>query len=283
MRCTTRAVWVAWAVPAGLVTVTYSRVPPERLYHVTRHGPAGGLSRALVFVDFPGALVALALLVVTAGSFRGARARRVAVVAALLCASVAVPGVIDQDHLDARPISVVPAIGVLLALALTWRRPLPLRPTGRDAAVAAALAVLSLPWIAAQAGLSLPGRVFLTRTLVREPGEVGLVPAVHLGDHHGLSAAMLVVTALVLWPLARNAGAGRGSGRGARGYLALLLAYGLVNMVQDAWGEQVVARGWTGRAIPDALEPAASAVWLVIVLLALAAYRLLPPGRGRCA
>ena len=47
------------------------------------------------------------------------------------------------------------------------------------------------------------------------------------------------------------------------------LAEGLVNAAQDAWTEQVVKRGWTTDAIPNALHPAANAAWLAIVLLAL--------------
>ena len=38
-----------------------------------------------------------------------------------------------------------------------------------------------------------------------------------------------------------------------------------MNLVQDAWGEQVVKRGWTSWQIPSALHPSLSWVWLVIL------------------
>jgi hypothetical protein len=34
----------------------------------------------------------------------------------------------------------------------------------------------------------------------------------------------------------------------------------------------VVKRGWTGRTIPNALEPRLNAIWLVILLIAAVAY-----------
>jgi hypothetical protein len=135
------------------------------------------------------------------------------------------------------------------------------------------LGVLALPWIAAHAGFYLPGRIFLTRQLVAEAGEPGLVPAVHLGDHHGLYSAFLVLTVLAVWRVPR--GLPRTLGRRVlQGYLALLLSYGVVNMAQDFWGEQVATRGWTSWTIPDALEPGVSVVWAVIVAGAVLAYLL---------
>ena len=47
-----------------------------------------------------------------------------------------------------------------------------------------------------------------------------------------------------------------------------MLAYGGVNLVQDAWNEQVVKRGWTDDGIPSALLPRSSPIWLVVVGLA---------------
>jgi hypothetical protein len=71
---------------------------------------------------------------------------------------------------------------------------------------------------------------------------------------------MLAATALVLLPASRALV--------GRIYAALMLAYGLVNAAQDAWTEQVVKRGWTTHAIPNALHPALNAPWAAIVVIA---------------
>jgi hypothetical protein len=202
-----------------------------------------------------------------------------ALLAVVLCLTVAVPGVLDQENMDARWVMVAPAAGVVLAVIITcrsgWRGVQSARAT---VPVVAVLGLMSLPWVAAEAGFSLPGGVFLTDELVTEPGESGLWPAVHLGDHHGLSAALLIVTALLLWSGPRGEPR-TPSRRLTQGYLALLLSYGVVNLAQDFWGEQIAARGWTGWYIPDALEPGFSAVWLVVLAGAVVAFFL--PASGR--
>src|ERR1043166_4602881 len=60
------AVWLLLAVVAVEILVTYSRLPAYELYHVTGSGLAGGASRALVFSNFPTALVAIAVLAIVA-------------------------------------------------------------------------------------------------------------------------------------------------------------------------------------------------------------------------
>lgn len=67
------------------------------------------------------------------------------------------------------------------------------------------------------------------------------------------------------------------------GCLALLLAYGVVNRAQDFWGEQIADRGWTEWRIPDALQPALTPVWGVIVALCVVAYLLPRPAPGGTA
>jgi hypothetical protein len=54
-------VWAVLALDALAIFVTYSRVSPAHLYHVSREGPAGGLSRVLVDLNFPESLVAIAI------------------------------------------------------------------------------------------------------------------------------------------------------------------------------------------------------------------------------
>ena len=51
----------AFALVALAILVTYSRLPPESLYHTSGEGLEAGASRALVFAGFPVALVAIPL------------------------------------------------------------------------------------------------------------------------------------------------------------------------------------------------------------------------------
>jgi hypothetical protein len=51
-------------------------------------------------------------------------------------------------------------------------------------------------------------------------------------------------------------------------YLALLLGYGLGNVVNDGWLEQVAERGWTSWTIPSSIEPHLNWTWLAVVLAA---------------
>src|SRR5262245_45437176 len=147
-------VWALFAVVTVEVIVTYSRLPPDQLYHVSGSGIEGGLSRALVFVNFPVALAAIALLAILNERVGH---RILVVVAALLCAVVVWPGVVRESNLDARLINAVPALGVLLALLLTFavaRRGGISRRAWRGSdwvrvGVAAALLFLAVPWLAA--------------------------------------------------------------------------------------------------------------------------------------
>src|SRR5207244_2129006 len=114
----------------------------------------GGASRALVFLNYPTALVAIAVLATLAPSL-GPAARGVALVAGLLCAVIFWPGVVTQADLDARPVNAVCAVGVVLAVALSVGRTRPLgrmRGDGLRLAAAAHLLVVSLPREAADGG-----------------------------------------------------------------------------------------------------------------------------------
>jgi hypothetical protein len=242
--------------------VTYSRIDPARLYHVSGHGVVhGGLSRVLVYANFPVALVA-ALLGALAAARIGARVA--GIVCVLLCFVVVVPGVVSQSNLDARWVNAVPALGVALALVLELRAgPGRSRVGWPELAAVSLLGLLSLVWIAAELGFHETFGVFLAGQLrPGHPGPVGA--AVHLGHHHGLDGAMLAATAILVHKLPRSFA--------GRAYVALMFAYGIVNCVQDAWTEQVVKRGWTGRTIPNALEPRLNAVWLVILVIAAVAF-----------
>jgi hypothetical protein len=271
------AIWALIALVAACVVATYARLPTSELYHVSRNGAVGGFSRALVLIDFPFALVAVALALIAFDSLRTRVAAVVALGSVLLSAAVAWPGVVDQADLDARAVNVVPALGVVLALALTvwsarvavpaFARRLPL-----DIArivVATGLITAGLPWLFAEAGFSIsrvPGldRVFLGGQ-IRASGGGETLQVVHLGHHHGADGLYLVLSALLLSRVLVRLGRIRPL---VSAYLALMLAYGFANIVQDFWTEQVVKRGWAKREIPSLLHPSLSLGWAAILLLA---------------
>jgi hypothetical protein len=201
------------------------------------------------------------------------------VVGVALCAAVFWPGVVDQDDLDAKPVNALAVIGVLIALALTA---VALRQgaawSGRRAgdrfrvAAAAAALLIGLPWLAAELGFFLTGvpglaSVFKTGPYLPPPG----LPAVHHGHHHGMDGVLLLLAAALLSrvvPSVRRSWLRQATGA----YLALMAAYGIANIANDAWGEQVVKRGWTTWLIPDVLRPSLTIAWGLIVVGAAALY-----------
>ena len=284
------ATWAMWAVVLVIVLVTYSRLDPDTrvatddLYHVSGNGLVGGLSRVLVELNFPVAIVA-ALLALVAVDALPRRAWLVAGPAIALCAVVAWPGVVDQDDLDARLVNAVPALGVALVLALTVAASaragndvaarLPLDPL--RIGVAAVVLLVSIPWIAADLGFFLPDGVFIMRRVAPD-SDGSPIEAVHLGHHHGMDGSLVALSALLLSrPRLRR-------GRTAIVTVAcvgLAFAYGIVNCVQDTWNEQLVKRGTLDWKIPSAILPKLAWIWLVIVLLgALTAWVLSREARG---
>jgi len=261
--------WVIWGAVTVAVLVTYARLDAAELYNVSHEGPAGGLGRAVVLLNFPIALVAIALTLMAVAALPR-RAWLLAGPAIALSAVVAVA--VDQNDLDARWINAVPALGVALALALTVaaaRRAgtsFAPRRTGDPLRLveAAVVLVLSLPWIAAEVGFHFPGDIFLGEELYAED-DGHVFAAVHLGHHHGGDGALLVGTALLLSRIRMPPGVLRVI---STSYLGIMLAYGAVNSAQDLWHEQVVKRGWTDVDIPSALLPGVRPIWLVIVVLA---------------
>ena len=265
------ATWALWAVIAACVVVTYGRLDPAETYHVSREGITGGLSRALTFVNFPICLVAIALVLVALAALP-ARAWLAGAPAIALCATI--PFFNDQANLDAHWGNAVPAVGVVIAASLTAvatlqagasfasRRPW----DGVRIVVALVVLVVSLPWIAAELGFHFPGDLFMGEELGQEDGTT--IAAVHLGHHHGFDGAVLVLTGLLL---SRVVVPERRLRVAVQGYLGLMLAYGSVNCVQDAWNEQLVKRGWTDTSIPSALLPSLTPIWLVVAGLAVVA------------
>jgi hypothetical protein len=197
------------------------------------------------------------------------------VVAGFLSLVVVWPGVVDQANLDAKPINAVPALGVLLTLCLTasvarqglsrrgWQRLDSLR-----VGLAAGLVFVSLPWFGADLGFFLPGGFFQTAHAAHQlAGDPAGLPAVHHGHHHGMDGLLLALTALLLsrrLDVVRT----RGLRLALSAYLALMLCYGVANMANDFWIEQVLKRGWTHWEIPSVLTPHVSATWGLILLVA---------------
>src|ERR687887_2941930 len=64
------ALWGMFCLVAVEIVVTYSRIPPARLYAVSGSGVGAGFGRALVFLDFPVALAALPVIVLAAERLR---------------------------------------------------------------------------------------------------------------------------------------------------------------------------------------------------------------------
>jgi hypothetical protein len=281
-------VWALFAVVAVEIVVTYARVSLDQLYNVSETGVAGGFGRALVFLGFSTALAALPLLGIAVDRLLAAglspSRRRATVVLGLvalpLLLSVVWPGVVDQGDLDAKPVNALAAVGVAITFGLTvaaarvsphgsgaWSRWLP--------AAVVLLVFAAIPWIAADLGFFLDGVpglgwVFQTGEHVSQPGVASLHRAVHLGHHHGLDGVLLAVTALALAGLLPTMSSPRL--RTAVGVcLGLMLAYGLANILNDLWLEQVVKRGWTTFEIPSVLRPSLTLAWGIILVAAAAA------------
>lgn len=272
-------VWLVLAAVAVEITVTYARLPPADLYHVSGSGLGGGLGRALVFLNFPSALVVIAVDLILYQWLEGRSVRLLAVLSGLLCAVVVWPGVVEQSDLDPKLVNALPAAGVVLGLALTVvaARARGVSPVARSdrrwrIPAAALTLVLALPWLAAELGfylddVPLVGRLFLTGELRGQPGDPVLRPAVHRGHHHGMDGALLVLTVLLLVAVVpRITGARRAA---LSAYLALMVCYGAGNVANDDWLEQVVKRGWTTWQVPGVTTPKVDWGWGVILLAAL--------------
>jgi hypothetical protein len=253
-------VWLLVAVDVLLALITYWRLPARELYNVSGTGMRGGLSRALVEANFPAALVAIAVLLAVVP-----RPRWLAVTAGLLCLVVAVPGVVDQNNLDAKPVNAVVAAGVVLALVLSLRADVPpARPAGRARiALGVALALLCAEWIAAALGFYLDGVpllrwVFQTGRHITGNGPVH--PAVHHGVHHGWQGLLLILTVLLLTRLPLRPW--------VMPLYALLVAYAIGNIVNDGFEEQIVERGWAHSNFPSVLQPTVNWGWGAVLVAA---------------
>ena len=280
-------VWMLFVVVTAEILVTYSRLPARELYHVAGSGIEGGLSGAVLFANFPVALVALAVLALVYERLPARGYRVAAIVACALGVVMLWPGVVKESDLDARPVNAFAAVGVLLTILLTdvvaraggltkrsWRRPDWFR-----VAVASVLSFAALPWVAADLGfylngVPLLGRLFQTgEFLPEQPGLPTFAPAVHHGHHHGMDGVLLVLVALLL---SRRVGDIKRYGlrQGLAAYLALMFCYGIANFANDIWIEQVVKRGWTSWEIPNVVQPRVTVAWSLIVIAAVTLWAL---------
>jgi hypothetical protein len=281
-------VWLLFGLATIAVFETYWRLPPSELWKVTGSGLEGGASRAFVFLSFSAAVAAPPVLAIAVDRLDDPLATCAGLVALLLCATVAIPGVQTPSDLDAKWSNLPAVVGVFLSVALSvWairkgraERPRTSRAGDRVRLLAAAvLLVASAPYIAAELGFFLDGVpvlgwIFETGRIRPEPGGVLSHAAVHHGHHHGLDGFLLAIAVLLVSrlvgtirrPFLRTATAA---------YLSLLLVYGLTNMANDLWIEQVVKRGWTDWEIPDVLQPSASAAWAAMIAVAVLFYFVL--------
>jgi hypothetical protein len=278
-------VWALFALVALAILATYTRLPHESLYHTSGDGLEAGAGRALVFAGFPVALVAIPIAWIAVARLRNRLAVAAGVLATILCASVVLPGVIDQGDLDARPVNGFADIGALIALALTAaalaRGGLgESQPSNRwDLArigLAVVLVLAALPWIWAELGFYVDdapviGAPFIAEQVKPSLGGEPSLHAVHLGHHHGLDGILLALGALLLSRVPSGMPRKR-EGTALAAYVALLITYGLANALQDGWNEQLVKRGTSSSKLPSVIRPELSAAWLGILLGAIAIY-----------
>lgn len=256
-----QALWAMYGLVAVATIVTYWRLPRGAAYHFADSGVSGAVSRTVVYLNFPVAIAAIALV------WSVCRKRRALVITAL-CAVTVLPGVVNMSDLTAGWANVPAAVGVAIAVPATLLAPRRVwQPLSRLRVVLlGALLVWSVPWVIATVGLyaedmPLLGRILMSREPT--PGKTSLA-AVHLGLHDGMFGAMLAATALVL--------SSRRLPRSLSLYLSLLFVYGVAAAAQDGWSEQFVKRGWSGTDLPDILRPSIGLPWLVLLLAALAVH-----------
>ena len=286
------AVWAAFGVVAAMVWITYARLPADVFYNVTGTGVRAGASRVLVLLGWPIAIAAVALLAVATDRYLASSpspaARRggiaASVASALLCATMAWPGVINEADLDAKPSNALAAIGVGIALVLTLAT---VRRAGAGAFVRhrpgdgvgttliVLLLIAGIPWILSNAGFyagDVPGlrSVFMSKQILPEPGHPTL-HAVHLGNHEGIDGILLAATALALRRVLPQMRPTR-LRTALSAYLALVLPYGLLVAVNDGWNEQIVKRGWTGVGTPNVLNPGPTPSTALLIALAVVLY-----------
>ena len=262
------------AIVAVEVLTTYWRTPPAELFHLASSGPDVGIHQALGILAFPTGLFAVAIAAIAVDQLPDRRAVVAAIATAILGVMVFLPGGLDETDLDARPVTLLPLVGVAGALGLTLlavhrcgvgrfgpRLPGDCLRVG----FGIALLVIGLPWMAADVGLSLDivpglGQVYLSDVVSSQPSSPAPYQAVHDGHHHGMDGVLIAAVALLLArSLVRMRSVRRR--RLVSAYLSVLLVYGMANALEDAWVEQIVKRGWASWEPPKFQRPGLSVAW----------------------
>lgn len=286
------AVFCLFASVAVAAIVTYARLPARELYLVTQPGIDTGIRRGLAFAGFPTAPVAVAIAWLLADRLTGRVVTLAALAATILGSAVFWPGAVEEADPDGRPVSLLALTGVVAVIASTvavarssgLSRPrLHVREERFRVLVTGIVFLVEIPWIAALIGVSLDhvpvlNSIYLSDSLLDQPGVPGLHPAVHAGLHHGLCGALLVTSSI--W-LSRHLGALRSRRRRRllAGYFSLLIAYGGANALQDFWLEQVVKRDLFSWQFPYMLQPRTNWAFAAILAAAFVVYlALLRPG-----
>jgi hypothetical protein len=255
-----------------VTVVTYARIAPEHLYNVSHGGLAGGLGRGVMELGFPDAILAVPLALVAVDVLRTRAATIVAALAVALCLVTALPGVWDADDIDVKPVNALPAIGVALVVVLlvaTARR----LTTGRPrlagdplrVVLAAAIALATVPYLFAELGFYAPDPIMADEPTPGEP----TIAAVHLGSHEGMDGALLALGSVLLSRLTPWF-AGKRLAAATSTILAVLLAYGCANLLQDDWLEQVYKRGTSAWKADSFAQPQLSARWALVALVGIA-------------
>lgn len=282
--------WGMWGLVCAATWATNAHTPVGRLYAVSHNGFAAAGARVLILLGWPIGFAAIGLLIFSierlfaAGlPMRGRAAVAASGVAVIvLCATAALPGVIDQKHLDEAKLRNVPAaLGTLLALGLALAAariapgdPPPQRSRYDRFLILALIAALfaSIPWILANLGVyagDVPGlrSIFMSKQVVPELNHPHL-RAVHLGNHDGFDGILLAITAAVALRYVPQLRRIRLRGI-ANAYLSVLLVYGLAVALGDFWTEEIVKRGWTNERIPGLGTLPAPLDWAGIIVVGL--------------
>src|SRR5207249_7620964 len=142
-------------------------------------------------------------------------------------------------------------LSLALTLLVAYRDGISCRPWRESdwfrITLAVPLVFVALPWLAAELGFFLDGvpllaRIFQTGKHVRDvTGLPAFPPAVHHGHHHGMDGLLLVLSTLLLSRVVGEI-ASVALRIAATAYLSLMFCYGVGNIANDFWRDQVVKR-----------------------------------------
>jgi hypothetical protein len=223
-------------------------------------------------LNFPDAILAIPLALLALDVLGRTRATiALSTLAIAACLVTAFPGVFDREDINAKPVNAIPLVGVAITTVLlihawprlSWRWT---RLSGDPVrlVIGVVLAIGAIPYYFAELGFYAPDPI---RADEPTPGED--IASVHLGSHEGMDGALLAVAALLLTRLTPWFN-GRRLAAATSTILALYLAYGVANLIQDDWLEQVVKRGWTDHRIASFVAPQLSVRWLIVIVVGIA-------------